>query len=46
LNTVLIAGLSLVLIYVGKQWIDARSEIAELRNTVAALKRRLKANTR
>ena len=42
----LIASLSLIVIFVGKQWIDARSEIVALQATVATLKRRLKTTRR
>jgi cell division protein FtsB len=37
-----IAILSAVVIYLGKKWSDARAENAELRTTVAVLKRRVK----
>jgi hypothetical protein len=40
-TTVLIAALTVVALYFGKRWIDARSEVAELRTQVAILKRRL-----
>jgi hypothetical protein len=40
-TTALIAGLSATALYVGKRWLDARSEVAELRTQVAMLKRRL-----
>lgn len=39
--TVVIAGLSIILLYVGKRWIDTRTENAELRMQLAVLKRRL-----
>jgi hypothetical protein len=42
LSTVLIAGLSGVVVYFGKKWLDVRTENAELRTAVAQLKRRLK----
>lgn len=41
-STVVIALLSAVVIYIGKKWLDTRTENAELRSTVASLKRRLK----
>lgn len=40
-TTVLIAALAAVVLYLGKRWIDARSEVAELQAQVAVLKRRL-----
>jgi hypothetical protein len=42
LSTALIAGLSAAIIFLGKKWLDARAENAELRASVAQLKRRLK----
>lgn len=39
--TVVIAGLSIIVLYVGKRWIDTRTENVELRMQVALLKRRL-----
>ena len=39
--TVLIAALAGVVLYLGKQLLDARSETAELRTQVAFLKRQL-----
>lgn len=41
MTTVLIAALSVVVLFVGKRWIDARAEVAGLRTQVAILKRRL-----
>jgi hypothetical protein len=41
MTTAVIAGLSAIALYVGKRWLDARTEVAELRTQVAMLKRRL-----
>jgi hypothetical protein len=41
-STVFISILSAVVLYLGKKWSDTRAENAELRVTVAVLKRRLK----
>lgn len=41
MTTAVIAGLSIIVLFVGKHWIDARSEAANLRTQVAVLKRRL-----
>jgi hypothetical protein len=41
-NIVIIAVLTGVAMYVGKKWLDTRAENAELRTTIAFLKRRLK----
>ena len=36
-----IAALCVAVLYLGKRWLEARSEVAELRTQVAFLKRRL-----
>jgi hypothetical protein len=41
MSTAVIAGLSAGALYLGKRWLDARAEVAELRTQVALLKRRL-----
>lgn len=46
MNTALIAGLFAAIAYLGKKWLDTRTENAELRTTVAVLKRRLKTSPR
>jgi hypothetical protein len=45
-SAAVIAGLSVGVLYVGKRWIDARAEAADLRTQVAVLKRRLTRNER
>lgn len=42
MTTTLIVALSATSLYVGKKWLDARTEVAELKTTIATLKRRLK----
>lgn len=42
MTTALIVALSVTILYVGKKWLDARTEVAELKTTVTMLKRRLK----
>jgi len=42
LNTAIILGLSAAVVYVGKKWLDARTEVAELRTAIVTLKRRLR----
>jgi len=46
LTTALIGGLAAALIYVGKMLFDVRAENAELKTTVALLKRRIKLGAR
>jgi len=42
LTTALIVGLSAAVVYFGKKWLDARTEVAELKVAIVTLKRRLK----
>lgn len=42
MNTAIILGLSAAVVYVGKKWLDARTEVAELRTAIVTLKRRLR----
>jgi len=46
LTTALIGGLSAALIYLSKKLFDVRAENADLRTTVALLKRRIKLGAR
>ena len=41
MSTVVIASLAAGALFLGKRWLDARAEVAELRTQVALLKRRL-----
>lgn len=43
LTTAIIVGLSAAAVYLGKKWLDARTEVAELKTAIVVLKRRLKA---
>jgi hypothetical protein len=42
-TTAVIVGLSAAVLFLGKKWLDARTEVAELRTAIATLKRRSKA---
>lgn len=42
MTTAIIVGLSAAVFYLGKKWLDARTEVAELKTAIVALKRRLK----
>jgi hypothetical protein len=42
LTTAIIVGLSAAVVFIGKKWLDARTEVAELRTAIVTLKRRLK----
>ena len=46
MTTALIGGLSAALIYLSKKLFDVRAENADLRTTVALLKRRIKLGAR
>jgi hypothetical protein len=46
LTTALIGGLSAALVYLSKKLFDVRAENAELKTTVALLKRRIKVGSR
>lgn len=46
MTTAFIALLAAGIVYLGKKWLDARAEVADLQAQLAILKRRLKHSSR